>query len=110
MDHHPGKGLAYVWGRRQATVFVELKALWEPFGITRYCTEGWGAYEWHGEAERPTGGKAHTQKIESHYFSARLPEQFDAILHCDETRAVEPMERTAAWERGEVPETFPTGL
>jgi erythromycin esterase-like protein len=46
----------------------------------------------------------------SHYFSARLPEQFDAVLHCDETRAVEPLERTAVWERGEVPETFPTGL
>jgi erythromycin esterase-like protein len=46
----------------------------------------------------------------SHYFSARLPEQFDAVLHFDETRAVEPLERTAAWERGEVPETFPTGL
>ena len=46
----------------------------------------------------------------SHYFSARLPEQFDAVLHFDETRAVEPLERTAAWERGEVPETFPSGL
>jgi erythromycin esterase-like protein len=46
----------------------------------------------------------------SHYFSARLPEQFDAVLHCDETRAVEPLERTAVWERAEVPETFPTGL
>jgi erythromycin esterase-like protein len=45
----------------------------------------------------------------SHYFSARLPEQFDAVLHFDETRAVEPLERTAAWERGEVPETFPSG-
>jgi erythromycin esterase-like protein len=46
----------------------------------------------------------------SHYFSACLPEQFDAVLHYDETRAVEPLERTAAWERGEMPETFPTGL
>jgi erythromycin esterase-like protein len=46
----------------------------------------------------------------SHYFSARLPEQFVAVLHCDERRAVEPLERAAAWERGEVPETFPTGL
>jgi erythromycin esterase-like protein len=46
----------------------------------------------------------------SHYFSARLPEQFDAVLHFDETRAVEPLERTAAWERGEVPEPFPSGL
>lgn len=46
----------------------------------------------------------------SHYFEARLPEQFDAILHFDETRAVTPLERTAGWEAGEVPETFPVGL
>ena len=31
----------------------------------------------------------------SHYFHARLPVQFDAILHYDHTRAVEPLERTA---------------
>ena len=46
----------------------------------------------------------------SHYFYARLPEQFDAILHFDETRAVEPLERSAGWESGEVPETFPSGV
>jgi hypothetical protein len=45
----------------------------------------------------------------SHYFHARLPEQFDAVLHVDETRAVEPLERTAPWEAGEAPETFPFG-
>jgi erythromycin esterase-like protein len=45
----------------------------------------------------------------SHYFHARLPEQFDAVLHVDETRAVEPLERTARWEAGEAPETFPFG-
>jgi erythromycin esterase-like protein len=43
----------------------------------------------------------------SHYFWARLQDQFDAVLHFDETRAVEPLERTAEWEAGEVPETFP---
>jgi erythromycin esterase-like protein len=43
----------------------------------------------------------------SHYFRARQPDQFDAVLHFDETRAVEPLERTAEWEAGEVPETFP---
>jgi erythromycin esterase-like protein len=43
----------------------------------------------------------------SHYFWARLRDQFDAVLHFDETRAVEPLERTAEWETGEVPETFP---
>ena len=46
----------------------------------------------------------------SHYFHALLPDQFDAILHFDETRAVEPLERTAAWEKGEVPETYPSTL
>ena len=44
---------------------------------------------------------------QSHYFYARLSDQFDAVLHFDETRAVEPLEITAEWEAGEVPETFP---
>ena len=43
----------------------------------------------------------------SHYFYARLPDQFDAVLHFDETRAVEPLDYSAEWETGELPETFP---
>jgi erythromycin esterase-like protein len=44
----------------------------------------------------------------SHYFEARLADQFDAVIHLDETRAVEPLERTSQWEAGEeLPETFP---
>lgn len=46
----------------------------------------------------------------SHYFHARLSGQFDAVLHFDETRAVEPLERTPRWANGEVAETFPSGL
>ena len=46
----------------------------------------------------------------SHYFYTRLSSQFDAVIHIDETRAVEPLERTAEWERGEAAETFPTGI
>jgi erythromycin esterase-like protein/predicted phosphoribosyltransferase len=46
----------------------------------------------------------------SHYFTARLPDQFDVVLHFDETHAVEPLETTAQWEAGEVPETFPFGV
>jgi erythromycin esterase-like protein len=42
----------------------------------------------------------------SHYFQARLADQFDAVIHIEETRAVEPLERTAGWERGELPETY----
>jgi erythromycin esterase-like protein len=44
---------------------------------------------------------------QSHYFRAHLPDQFDAVLHFDETRAVKPLEVTTEWEAGEVPETFP---
>jgi erythromycin esterase-like protein len=47
---------------------------------------------------------------QSHYFHARLAEQFDAVIHCDETRGVEPLERAAAWEPTEAPETYPTGV
>jgi erythromycin esterase-like protein/predicted phosphoribosyltransferase len=39
----------------------------------------------------------------SHYFRARLADQFDAIIHIDRTRAVEPLERSADWEIGELP-------
>ena len=44
---------------------------------------------------------------QSHYFRSRVADQFDAVIHVDETRAVEPLERTARWEEGEVPETYP---
>jgi erythromycin esterase-like protein len=46
---------------------------------------------------------------QSHYFFARLPEQFDALIHIDVTRAVEPLERSAEWNAAEVPETYPSG-
>jgi len=46
----------------------------------------------------------------SHYFDARLSDQFDAVIHLDHTRAVEPLERTVEWETGEVAETFPSGI
>lgn len=47
---------------------------------------------------------------QSHYFYAHLAQQFDAVLHFDETHAVEPLERTALWETGEAPETYPVGI
>ena len=43
----------------------------------------------------------------SHYFEACLPKQFDAVIHLDETRALEPLERTSTWDKGELPETYP---
>jgi erythromycin esterase-like protein len=50
-----------------------------------------------------------TERI-SHYFHARLADQFDAVIHIDETHALEPLERTSVWERGELPETYPWGV
>ena len=47
---------------------------------------------------------------QSHYFDARMPEQFDAVIHLDETRALVPLDRHALWETGEPPETYPTGM
>jgi erythromycin esterase-like protein len=45
----------------------------------------------------------------SHYFSARLPQQFDVVVHVDRTRALEPLEK---WQRHDVdlPETYPSGV
>ncbi len=49
-------------------------------------------------------------ELSSHYFYASLARQFDAILHFDQTRAVEPLERTSEWTIGEPAETFPSGM
>jgi hypothetical protein len=46
----------------------------------------------------------------SHYFSARVADQFDAIIHLDRTRAVEPLDRVERWTPLEPPESFPTGI
>jgi len=41
IDHHTGAVLAYVFGRRKDEVFLRLKALLEPFGLTRFYTDHW---------------------------------------------------------------------
>lgn len=45
----------------------------------------------------------------SHYFPARLSDQFDIVVHVDETRALEPLEKWARHE-ADLPETYPTGV
>jgi erythromycin esterase-like protein len=47
---------------------------------------------------------------QSHYFQARVADQFDALIHIDETRALQPLERTARWDEGEPAETYPSGV
>lgn len=53
---------AYVFGRRCDEVFLQLKALLEPFGIKKYCTDGWGAYERKKPAELHEVGKRKTSE------------------------------------------------
>ena len=50
-----------------------------------------------------------TERV-SHYFHARLADQFDAVIHLDETHALEPLERSSEWEAGELPESYPWGV
>jgi erythromycin esterase-like protein len=50
-----------------------------------------------------------TERV-SHYFQCALADQFDFVLHVDETRAVEPLEREPVGHDDEPPETYPRGL
>ena len=45
----------------------------------------------------------------SHYFHTQLVQQFDAMIHIDETRAVQPLELGSKWTE-EAPETYPSGI
>jgi erythromycin esterase-like protein/predicted phosphoribosyltransferase len=47
---------------------------------------------------------------QSHYFHVRPSDQFDAMIHIDQTHALEPLEPTSVWIAGENPETYPSGL
>jgi erythromycin esterase-like protein/predicted phosphoribosyltransferase len=78
-------------------------------GLSRFLLDTAGV---HGRRlERAVGViyRPETERI-SHYFHARLGTQFDAVIHLDETHALEPLERTSQWERGELPETYPWGV
>jgi erythromycin esterase-like protein len=51
-----------------------------------------------------------TERV-SHYFEARLAEQFDAVIHIDRTLALIPLEASVSWHQGqEVPETYPSAV
>jgi insertion element IS1 protein InsB len=71
IDHWSGRVLAYVFGRRKDEVFLKLKALLEPFGISRYHTDDWGAYTRHLTADEHTPGKRNTQQIERKHLTLR---------------------------------------
>jgi len=69
INHRTGQVLAYVFGRRKDEVFVKLKTLLEPFGITHYYTDYWGTYERKLEPAVHSPGKRHTQQIERKHLT-----------------------------------------
>ena len=71
LDHRTSQVLAYVFGHRKDDVFLELKALLEPFGIRRYFTDGWGAYQRHLDPAQHEIGKRHTQQLERKHLTLR---------------------------------------
>jgi insertion element IS1 protein InsB len=56
---------------REDETFLALKELLIPFGITRFYTDGWGAYRRHLDPTMHTVGKRHTQKIERKHTTLR---------------------------------------
>lgn len=71
INHNTGQVLAYVLAERKDEAFVALKALLEPFGITQFYSDGWGAYERHIASGFHTVGKRNTQKIERKHLTLR---------------------------------------
>jgi insertion element IS1 protein InsB len=71
IDHWTGEVLAYVFGRRTDEVFLQLKALLEPYGIRRFHTDYWGAYKRHLEPDVHHPGKRNTQRIERKHLTLR---------------------------------------
>jgi insertion element IS1 protein InsB len=71
IDRWTGTVLAYVFGRRTDEVFLQLKALLEPFGIRRFHTDYWGAYARHLEPAVHSPGKRNTQPIERKHLTLR---------------------------------------
>jgi len=71
LDHRRGRVLAYVVGTRKDAMFVKLKALLAPFGITRYYTDKAGVYQRHLPPAQHTVGKLTMQKIERKHLTLR---------------------------------------
>jgi insertion element IS1 protein InsB len=71
IDHRTGRVLAYVVGTRKDAVFLKLRALLAPFGITRYYTDKAGVYQRHLPPEQHTVGKLTMQKIERKHLTLR---------------------------------------
>ena len=71
IERRSGKVLAYARGNRSGGVFLQLKALLVPFGISRFYTDDWGAYKRHLDTSKHEVGKQNTNKIENKHLNLR---------------------------------------
>jgi len=71
IDHWTGTVLASVFGRRKDEVFLQLKALLEPFGIQRFHTDYGGTYARHLAPAVHRPSKRNTQPIERKHLTFR---------------------------------------
>jgi erythromycin esterase-like protein len=100
--------------RVRASMAGSYERLFHDAGVSRFLLllrDGAAREALHAERLERAIGVIYRPESErlSHYFRARLPEQFDAVLHIDETSALQPLER---WAHDEVdlPETYPFGI
>jgi insertion element IS1 protein InsB len=71
LDPRTGRVLAYVVGTRKDAVFLKLRALWAPCGLTRYYTDKAGVYQRHLPPEQHTVGKLTLRKLERKHLTLR---------------------------------------
>ena len=71
IDHQTGVILAFVLGRREDRVFLKLKRLLKPFGITKFYTDKLKTYERHLSEEQRIISKYKMQKIERKHLTLR---------------------------------------
>jgi insertion element IS1 protein InsB len=55
--------------RYYSLVHLDLKARLAPFGIIRYFTDGWGAYQHHLDPGQREIGKRNTQKLKRKHLT-----------------------------------------
>lgn len=110
------------WGGRHESKHVRpalagsYEALFHQIGVPRFLVTFAGdetlSSEYREERlERAIGViyRPETERL-SHYFHARIADQFDAVLHFDESSAVEPLANVEKEQTHEVPETYPVGV
>jgi insertion element IS1 protein InsB len=71
IDHKTGTILAYVLGRRQDRMFLKLKRMLKPFGITKFYTDKLKTYDRHLVQEERIISKYKMQKIERKHLTLR---------------------------------------